>query len=111
MRSAGTRRTLNLRPSLEKLGDDRQDTQPAKHDRRGDDEVAAGSGMFPRRRALGLAHLVENAFGRGDIGGARVCEGEFARRADQKPRIQMRFQVRNLAAYRRQWHAKFAAGR
>ena len=62
---------IDLRPLGKKLGDDRQDMQPAKDHRRGDDEVASRRGMFPGRRALGLAHLVEDALGRGDIGRAR----------------------------------------
>ena len=101
---------IDLGPLAEKFGDDRQDMQPAKDDRRGDDEVAARRGMFPRRRALGLAHLVEDAPGRGDIGRARVGESELAGRSGEEPRVQMRFEVGDLAADRRQRHAKFAAG-
>ncbi len=101
---------IDLRPLGKKLGDDRQDMQPAKDHRRSDDEVASRRGMFPRRRALGLAHLVEDAPGRGDIGRARVGESELAGRPGQEPRVQMRFEVGNLAADRRQRHAEFAAG-
>ena len=100
---------IDLRPLGEKLGDDRQDMQSAKNHRRGDDEVAARRGMFARRRALGVDHLVEDALGCGDISRARVGQREFAGRAGQKPRLQMRFEVGNLAADRRQRHAKLAA--
>jgi len=37
---------VDVGPSSEKLCDDRKDMQPAKNDRRGDDEVAARRGMF-----------------------------------------------------------------
>ena len=59
---------VDLRPLGKKLGDDRQDMQPAKDHGRGDDEVASRRGMLPRRRALGLANLVEDTPGRGEIG-------------------------------------------
>ncbi len=101
---------VDLGPSGKKLGDDGEDMQPAKDHRRGDDELAARRGMFPGRRALGLIHFIEDALGRGDIGRARIGESEPAGRAGQEPRAQMRFEFGNLAADRRQRHAKFAAG-
>ena len=101
---------VDLGPLLKKLGDDRQNMQPAKDDRRGDDEIAPGRGALPGGRALGLAHLVEDALRRRDIGRALLGQRQLAGRADEEPRIQMRFELGNLAADRRQRHAELAAG-
>ncbi len=101
---------IDLGPLLEKLGNDRQDMQPAKDHGRSDDEIAARRGMFAGGRALGLVHLIEDALRRRDIGRARVGEREPAGRPDQEPGVQTRFEFGNLAADRRQRHAELAAG-
>src|ERR1700733_3259831 len=101
---------IDFRPLAKKLGNDRQDVQPAKDHGRGDDEVASWRGMFPRRRALGLAHLFEDALCRGEIGRARIGQREFAGRPGQEPCIQMRFEIGNLATDRRQRNAELTAG-
>ena len=94
----------------EEGGDDRQDVQPAEHDRGGDDKVALGLGVLAGRGALGLVQLLQDRLGRRDVGPAGGRQLQALGRADQEIRLQVAFELGHLAAHGGERLAEFAAG-
>ena len=71
-RSARDDPDVDVGIGFEKLDHDRQDMQPAEHDRRGDDQVASRRAVFARRGALGFSDVFEDALAGRDVGSARI---------------------------------------
>ena len=89
---------VDLGESRQKLGHHGQHMQAAEHDGGRHHQLTLGHGELPRRRALGLLHLFEDAAGGGHIGHAGIGQADLACGAHQQARAQPRFQVRHLAA-------------
>jgi len=73
--------------------------QPAEQQRRRDDQLAPRVRVRARGRALCLVDLLEDLPARRDVVAARVGERELARRAREQARLEMGFEVRELAAH------------
>src|SRR5665213_1448015 len=85
--------------------------QSSKHNGCGDDQIALGRAVFAGRRTLRISDLFENTLARRDISFPGVGERQLARRADEEPRVEVRFKIRDLAAYGRQRRAELTARR
>jgi hypothetical protein len=85
--------------------------QAAEHDRCGNDEFPPGRREFPRRFALRIVDLLQNATSRCDIADAGICQRQLARGPGQQASAEQGFQVGYLAAERCERHLQGAARR
>ena len=109
LRSDSASCTLISGNAARKALTDRQHMQTPEHDRRSDGEIAARSEIFARA-ARSASPTCSRILLRGrEIGGARIGQRQLSRGADQETRVEMRFQLRHLAADGRQRHAEPAA--
>ena len=83
---------------LEELHRDREHVQATKDDRCGDDKVAFRGAVFPGRGPLGFSHVLKNAAAGRDIRSARVGQRDLPTRPGEKPRLEVRLELRDLAA-------------
>ncbi len=102
---------VDLGIGFQELCRDRQYMHPSKHDRSGDDQFAPRRAVLARHGTLSFTDILQDAPARGHIVAAGVGQGEPARRADQQPRLQMRFEFLQLAADGGQRHAELATCR
>ena len=82
--------------------------ESAKHDRSGKDQISARRAVLARCATLSLGHLFEYASARGDVRLAYLGQGELAGRTQEQLRIEVRFELRDLAAHGGKWHAQLA---
>jgi hypothetical protein len=84
--------------------------QAAEDDWRGEDQIAFGGAVFTRSRALGLPQVFQYALAGRNVGPPRIGERDAPARPVEKPSLEVRLEVRNPAADRRERRAE-AAGR
>ena len=89
---------IDIRISLEKLKQHRQDVEPPEHDRRGDDQVTPRRNVFACRGALSFVDVIEDSLAGSNVGTTRIGEDESPTGSSDEPGSQMRFQLRDLSA-------------
>ena len=89
---------------------DGHDVQPTENDGRGDHQLAMRCVIFAGCATIGLGDLLENVPASLQIGLTDFGQRQLACRTHQQLRIEMRFQLGNLAADGRQRHVQLTAG-
>ena len=85
--------------------------QTAEHDRRSHHELALDLGVGTSGGALGFVDLLQDLTARVQVVATRIGQHELARRARDEARLEVRLQVRELAADGGQRHVQAPPGR
>ena len=102
---------IDLRIGLEEIDHDRHDVQTTEDERCGDDQFALRRAVFARGGPFGLFDLIEYAPAGRDIVSPRLGQRQPAPRAGKQPCVEMRLELRDLAADGRERCSESAAGR
>ena len=93
---------VDVRMGGEEVRDERQHVTASEHDRGGHDQLAADPRVLAGRRALGLAHVVEDAPRRGDVIRADPGQLQASPRAHEQPHAEVRLELGDVSAHRAQ---------